>query len=105
MGLWPIQPRRSSPDIKGKWNAASRLSGGGEKEIFGVIAIADGLRSEAKEAVQKLKKIGIEQVVMLTGDNEGTAKAIAQEARVDTYFARLLPEDRVEKIWQLLMVS
>jgi Cd2+/Zn2+-exporting ATPase len=38
---------------------------------------------------------------MLTGDNEGTAKAIAQEAGVDTYFARLLPEDKVEKIRQL----
>ncbi|MBM4332942.1 MAG: HAD-IC family P-type ATPase [Deltaproteobacteria bacterium] len=49
----------------------------------------------------KLKQIGIREVVMLTGDNEGTAKAIAQEAGVDTYFARLLPEDKVEKIRQL----
>jgi Cd2+/Zn2+-exporting ATPase len=74
---------------------------GAEKEIFGVIAVADRLRSETKEAIQKLKRAGIKQVVMLTGDNEGTAKAIAEEAGVDQYFARLLPEDKVEKIKQL----
>jgi Cd2+/Zn2+-exporting ATPase len=45
-----------------------------------------------------LKKIGIGQMVMLTGDNEGTARAIAKEAGVDAYFARLLPDDKVEKI-------
>jgi len=92
-----VQPLISSLEEQGK----TTILLGDEKEIYGVIAIADRLRSEAKEAVQKLKKIGIEQVVMLTGDNEGTAKAIAQEAGVDTYFARLLPEDKVEKIRQL----
>jgi Cd2+/Zn2+-exporting ATPase len=71
---------------------------GNNREIIGVIAIADRLRSETKEAVQRLKQIGIKQVVMLTGDNEGTAKAIAKEAGVDQYFARLLPDDKVEKV-------
>ena len=74
---------------------------GNEKEILGVIAIADRLRSETREAIKKLKEIGIRQVVMLTGDNEGTAKAIAGEAGVDQYFARLLPDDKVEKIKEL----
>ena len=74
---------------------------GDAKEILGIIAIADRLRSEAKEAVQKLKEIGIQQVVMLTGDNEGTARAVAKEAGVDTYFARLLPEDKVQKVNQM----
>ena len=74
---------------------------GDEKEIFGVIAIADHLRSETKEAIQKLKKIGIRQVIMLTGDNEGTARAVAEESGVHIYFARLLPEDKIEKIKQL----
>jgi len=71
---------------------------GNEKEVFGVIAIADRLRSETKEAIRKLKQIGIKKVIMLTGDNEGTAKAIGTEAGVDQYFARLLPDDKVEKI-------
>ncbi len=71
---------------------------GNEKEVLAIIAIADQLRFEAKEAIKKLKEIGIGQVVMLTGDNEGTAKAIAREAGVDTCFARLLPDDKVEKV-------
>ncbi len=74
---------------------------GNRREILGIIAVADQLRTEAKMAIQKLKKIGIKKVVMLTGDNEGTAKAIAAAAGVDSYFARLLPEDKVEKVKQL----
>lgn len=69
-----------------------------DKEVLAILAIADQLRFEAKEAIKKLKEIGIGQVVMLTGDSEGTAKAIAGEAGVDTYFARLLPDDKVEKV-------
>lgn len=89
-----IQPLASSLEEQGK----TTILLGDEKKILGVIAIADRLRSETKEAIQRLKKIGIGQIVMLTGDNEGTAKAIAQEAGVDQYFARLLPEDKVEKV-------
>jgi len=92
-----IQPQISSLEEQGK---TAILLGNG-KEVLGIIAIADQLRFEAKEAIKKLKEIGIRQVVMLTGDNEGTAKAVAREAGVDTYFARLLPDDKVEKIKEL----
>src|SRR3989339_1454649 len=92
-----IQPRISSLEGQGKTTVLL----GNEKEGLGIIAIADQLRFEAKEAIKKLKEIGIRQVVMLTGDNEGTAKAIARESGVDTYFARLLPDDKVERIKQL----
>ncbi len=92
-----IQPQISSLEEQGK---TTILLGNG-KEVLGIIAIADQLRFEAKEAIKKLKEIGIRQVVMLTGDNEGTAKAVAREAGVDTFFARLLPDDKVEKIKQL----
>ncbi len=92
-----IQPQIFSLEEQGK---TTILLGNG-KEVLGIIAIADQLRFEAKEAIKKLKEIGIRQVVMLTGDNEGTAKAVAREAGVDTYFARLLPDDKVEKIKQL----
>lgn len=74
---------------------------GADEETLGVIAIADRLRPEARDVVRKLKQAGIKQVVMLTGDNEGTAQAIAKEAGMDAYFSRLLPEDKVEKIRQL----
>lgn len=92
-----IQPQISSLEEQGK----TAILLGNEREVLGIIAIADQLRFEAKEAIKKLKEIGIRQVVMLTGDNEGTAKAVAREAGVDTYFARLLPDDKVEKIKQL----
>ena len=95
--LMAIQPQISSLEEQGK----TTILLGNEKEVLGIIAIADQLRFEAKEAIKKLKEIGIRQVVMLTGDNEGTAKAIARESGVDTYFARLLPDDKVEKIKQL----
>jgi len=73
---------------------------GSEKEVLGVIAVADQLRSEAVTAVKGLKKAGVEKVVMLTGDNEGTARAIAQQAGVDEYRAQLLPADKVEAVKQ-----
>jgi Cd2+/Zn2+-exporting ATPase len=92
-----VQPLISSLERQGK----TTILLGDRKEILGVIAIADRLRSETKEAIRKLKQMGIRQVVMLTGDNEGTAEAIAQEAGVDRYFARLLPDDKVEKIREL----
>jgi len=89
-----IQPQVSSLEEQGK----TTILLGNKKEVIAIIAIADQLRFEAKEAIKKLKEIGIRQVVMLTGDNEGTAKAVAREAGVDAYFARLLPDDKVEKV-------
>ena len=52
---------------------------GTENEIEGVIAVADEIRSEAKQTIQQLHDSGVEHIVMLTGDNERTAKAIAGE--------------------------
>ena len=92
-----IQPAVSSLEEQGK----TTILIGDKEKILGVIAIADRLRSEAKEAVQKLKQMGIGQVIMLTGDNEGTARAIAREAGIDQYLARLLPGDKVERVKQL----
>lgn len=93
-----IEPLVNSLEGQGK----TTIILGAEKEILGVIAIADRLRLEAKQAIQELKHAGIRQVVMLTGDNEGTARAIAHEAGIDRYYARLLPEDKAEKIRQLM---
>lgn len=73
------------------------LLGKGER-VLGVIGVADQLRKEAGEAIKALKRQGIKRVVMLTGDNEGTAKAIAEEAGVDDYLAQLLPEDKVKAV-------
>jgi heavy metal translocating P-type ATPase len=65
-----------------------------EGELAGVICIADPLREEALEVIKALKSVGISKVVMMTGDNESTAKAIARKVGVDEYYASVLPEDK-----------
>lgn len=69
--------------------------------ILGIIAVADIVRPTAKQAIAHLKRLGIEQIAMLTGDNEQTAQSIAQETGVDRVYAELLPEDKVEVIRRL----
>ena len=71
-----------------------------EKEILGLIAIADKIRTSSKEAVDSLHKSGV-KVAMITGDNEGVAKYVATELGIDTYFASVLPEDKYKKIKEL----
>lgn len=61
----------------------------------GLIIVADELRPEAKETVETLRAIGVEKVEMLTGDNEVTAKAIAERLGITKYHAALLPEHKV----------
>ena len=75
---------------------------GTDEDLEGVIAIADEVRPDAKRAVEGLHEAGIEKLVMLTGDNEGTAKAIAEEVGVDEYRAELLPDEKVEAVEELL---
>ena len=65
-----------------------------EKQVVAVICIEDPLREEAKTLITDLKKAGFKKIVMMTGDSEKTAKVIAQEAGIDTYFAEVLPEDK-----------
>ncbi|WP_198667976.1 cation-translocating P-type ATPase [Saliphagus sp. LR7] len=74
---------------------------GTEAELLGAIAIADEVRPASKRAVQRLRELGVERVVMLTGDNEGTARAIAEEVDVDEYRAELLPEEKVDAVEEL----
>lgn len=70
-------------------------------EILAMAGLQDTVRHEAKATIEQLKGLGIE-VVMLTGDNEATAKAIAAEANVSSYVANCLPETKVEHIKRYL---
>ena len=74
---------------------------GTESELLGVVAIADEVRPGASRAVERLHGLGIEHVVMLTGDNEGTARAIAEQVGVDEYRAELLPDEKVAAVEEL----
>ena len=71
----------------------------------GYILIADEIKEDAARAIQALKKLGVEQTVMLTGDNQVVAKSVAQTLGLDSYFAGLLPEGKVEVIEKLLWKS
>ncbi len=64
------------------------------RELAAVICIEDPLREEASEVVSRLKKLGIRKVVMMTGDSERTARAIARRVGVDEYHSEVLPEDK-----------
>lgn len=75
---------------------------GNERHVCGLISIADQVRPESQEAVRQLKAAGIQKTVMLTGDNEGTARAIAAQTSVDEVRFELLPEDKVEAIRELV---
>ncbi|MFZ1397327.1 MAG: cation-translocating P-type ATPase [Candidatus Promineifilaceae bacterium] len=74
---------------------------GDETAVYSLIAIRDNIRENGRQAIEKLHKAGIKKVVMLTGDNERTAQAIAQEAGVDEFYADLKPEDKVTKVREL----
>lgn len=69
-------------------------------KLRGMIAVADTVKASAKEAIQQLSSMNI-RTVMLTGDNERTAKAIAKEVGIDQVIAGVLPEDKAHHITQL----
>lgn len=73
---------------------------GKESEIIGIIALSDKIRDDALAMVSRLKADG-KQVVMITGDNEATAKSIAAELGITHYYANLLPDQKVKIVKQL----
>ncbi|GAA0339705.1 heavy metal translocating P-type ATPase [Bacillus carboniphilus] len=74
---------------------------GTERDTLALIAVADEVRESSKEVIQKLRQVGIEKTVMLTGDNERTAKAIGKQVGVSDVKADLLPEDKLHFIKKL----
>lgn len=71
-----------------------------ESELLGIIAVADTIKASSKSAIEKLQRIGLE-VVMLTGDNERTAKAIAKQIGVTNVISDVLPEDKANQVKKL----
>ncbi len=70
------------------------------KKVLGVIAVADAIKEDSKEAVEKLNKNKY-KTIMITGDNEKTANAIAKQVGIDKVIANVLPEDKEKKIIEL----
>lgn len=75
---------------------------GNDQHVCGFIAIADAVRPQAKNALSDLRAAGIQHLIMLTGDNRGTAESVAREVGVDDIRAELLPGDKVTAIESLV---
>ena len=98
---------QETPDVHEQLEALSKSGRavvviGNDRHVCGFIAMADTVRPEARQAVLDLHAAGIEHVVMLTGDNKGTAETISRETGVDEVYAELLPEDKVRKVEELV---
>jgi Cd2+/Zn2+-exporting ATPase len=72
-----------------------------ENELWGAIGASDTLRRSSAEAIAGLKKCGVRQIVMLTGDTMQTARAVAEQLGIDSTYAELLPQDKAAKISEL----
>jgi Cu2+-exporting ATPase len=71
-----------------------------EKSVEGIVSVADTIKDTSAKAIKSLQKMGV-KVHMLTGDNELTARAVAEELNLDSFMAECLPEDKYEKIKEL----
>ena len=72
-----------------------------QKQVAGIIVVADTIKATSKEAIQQMKALGI-QVRMVTGDHEKTAKAIANEVGIETVYSQVLPNEKASVVQQLL---
>ena len=98
----------SAVNLDGLGDRASGMEGAGRTVIYaaidgkiaGIFAVADAIRPTSKQAVEELRRLGV-QVAMLTGDNRATAERIASELGMDTVFAEVLPGQKADKVKEL----
>ena len=89
-------------DYKECTDAGTALYVAIDRKYVGYILIADSIKKDSKKAIQNLKKNGIKQTVMLTGDRKLVGEAVAKELGIDKVYTELLPDGKVEKVEELL---
>lgn len=98
LGLVSLEVGEKMKSLEAKGNTVVGIAL--SKEIIGLIAVADSLKPNAREAIEELKRMGIKPI-MLTGDNAVTAKAIAQQCGIDEVLSQVLPDQKAAKIREL----
>ncbi len=88
-------------EMEGKTVIAVARDDGGKVSALGLFGLQDVLRPEAKGAIARLRQMGIEQIVMVSGDTPGVANAVAAEAGIDIVYGGLMPEEKVRVIREL----
>ena len=83
-------------------DAVERENASGRGEVVGFLAVADTVRSGAADTIEALKELGIERMVMLTGDNRDASAAVAEQTGVEEVYADLLPGEKVEVLERLV---
>ncbi len=96
LGVLTSEAEAKIKNLEGQGKTVIVLTG--ERSLMGIIAVRDELRPETRDALKRLKEIGIRANIMLTGDNEQVARVMSDEAAVDRYMAQLLPEEKVDAV-------
>jgi Cu+-exporting ATPase len=100
--------RRYQIDVRDLDDDVARLQGEGKTAMYvaadgrpaGVVAVADTIKDDSLQAIRVMREMGLE-VIMLTGDNERTAQAIARQVGIDRVLAEVLPEDKASQVHEL----
>ena len=101
-GLEPGLDRLRTLEAEGKTSVLVAREHAGNAMVLGWLAFTDTVRPGAAEMIEDLRSLGVEQIVMLTGDNERVAQQIADEVGIDEVQAELLPEEKVAAIEELV---
>lgn len=99
VGSWPAVLIASAQQLEETGKTVVLVACGGKP--LGIIAVADTVRPEAASTIARLKRMGIQEIIMLTGDNARTGQSIATELGITKVYAELLPEDKIDVIRSL----
>ncbi len=97
----PVGPEAEAALARLEENGETPLLVAADGELLGVLGLQDQLRPGAREAVARLRAMGVEKIVVLTGDRRRNAESIARQAGITEVYAQLLPEEKLEKLRHL----
>ena len=97
----PLPPQAETALANLEQNAETPLVVVVEREVIGVLGVRDEVRTGAREAIDRLRELGMEKIVMLTGDRRRSAESMARQVGITEVYAELLPEEKLEKLRRL----